>query len=145
MYPDYFFFLWLLSYSIRIGNLDWYKCQKQPLKVFCEKRCSLKFCKIYRKHLWGHTYELWEIFKKIFFTEQLRTTSSEMRALQKRSERNRLSLLYRGGCNAYCFGWNFRMRGKHLFIQLLWACARLSVKLASLKYRVHEFFLWLLV
>ena len=28
-----------------------------------------------------------------FLTEQLRTTASEMRTLQKRSERNRLSLL----------------------------------------------------
>ena len=35
--------------SIKIGNLDWCKCQKQPLKVFCEKMCSLKFRKIHRK------------------------------------------------------------------------------------------------
>ena len=42
---------WFITYSIRIGNLDWWKCQKQPLEVFCEKKCSLKFCKICRKHL----------------------------------------------------------------------------------------------
>ena len=34
-----------------------------------------------------------KIFKKTFFTEQHRTTASKMRTLQKRSERNRLSLL----------------------------------------------------
>ena len=40
-----------ITCSIRIGNLDWYKCQEQPLGVFCEKKCSIKFRKIYRKHL----------------------------------------------------------------------------------------------
>ena len=30
---------------------DCYKNQKQPLEVFCEKRCSLKCCKIHRKTL----------------------------------------------------------------------------------------------
>ena len=40
-----------ITSSIRIGNLDWCKCQKRPLEVFCEKRCSLKFRKIHRKHL----------------------------------------------------------------------------------------------
>ena len=54
-----------------------------------------------------------------------------MWTLQKRSERNRLSLLWRGGCNAYCFGLNSRARGKHLAIQLLWASARLCHTCAS--------------
>ena len=31
-----------ITYSIRIGNLDWCKYQKQPLEVFCKKRCYLK-------------------------------------------------------------------------------------------------------
>ena len=42
----------IIAYSIRIGNLDWCECQKQPLEVFCEKKCTLKFRKIYRKNLY---------------------------------------------------------------------------------------------
>ena len=37
-----------ITYGITTGNLDWRKCQKRPLEVFCEKRCFLiflKFCK----------------------------------------------------------------------------------------------------
>ena len=67
-------------------------------------------------------------------------TASEMRTLQKRSERNRLSLSQRGRCNASCFSQNPRVRGKHLTIQLLWASVRLLVTLVSLIYRVHELF-----
>ena len=43
---------------IKIGNLVWCKCQKHPLEVFREKRCSLKCRKLkrkllyQRKHLW---------------------------------------------------------------------------------------------
>ena len=36
---------------MRIENLDWSKCQKQPLEVFCEKMCSLKCRIIHRKLL----------------------------------------------------------------------------------------------
>ena len=36
---------------MRIENLDWSKCQKQSLEVFCEKGCSLKCRKIHRKLL----------------------------------------------------------------------------------------------
>ena len=42
---------WFITYSIRIENLDGSKCQKQPLEVFCEQRCSLKCRKIHRKLL----------------------------------------------------------------------------------------------
>ena len=48
--------------------------------------------------------EFCKIFKNTFFTEQLWTTDSAMRTLQKQSKRNRLSLLLRGGWNAYYFG-----------------------------------------
>ena len=37
--------------------------------------------------------EFCEIFKNTFFTEQLQATASEMQTLQKRYERNRLSLM----------------------------------------------------
>ena len=36
----------------------------------------------------------------------------QMQTLQKRSERNRLSLLQRGECNAYCLGYNHGVRGR---------------------------------
>ena len=40
-----------------------------------------------------------------FITYQNRKSQLvQMQTLQKRSERNRLSLLKRGGCNAYCLG-----------------------------------------
>ena len=41
----------IFTYSIKIGNLSWCKCQKQPLVAFSETRCSLKFRKIHGKHL----------------------------------------------------------------------------------------------
>ena len=40
-----------VTYNMRIENLDWSKCQKQPLEVFCEQRSSLKCRKIHRKLL----------------------------------------------------------------------------------------------
>ena len=73
---------WFITHSIRIENLDWCKCQKPPLEVLCEKRCSLKCRKIHSKllcrgkHLW-----FYKIFKNTFFAEQLRMTASEMRTL----------------------------------------------------------------
>ena len=45
---------------------------------------------------------------------------------------NRLSLLSRGGCNAYFLDENLGARGKHLAIQLLWATAQLLVTRVSL-------------
>ena len=67
-------------------------------EVLREKRCSLKFRKIHRKHLCQRKHcELCKIFKNPFFTEQLHTTASEIWILQKRSERNRFPLLQRGG------------------------------------------------
>ena len=33
---------WFITYSIRIGNLDWYKCQKETLEVFCKKKLFFK-------------------------------------------------------------------------------------------------------
>ena len=71
--------------------------------------------------------------------------ASEMRTLQKQSERNRFSLLQRGGCNAYCFGYNPRVWRKHLAIQFLGASARLLVTPVSLIYQVHGFFFLFLV
>ena len=47
-----------IIYSTRIGNLYRGKCQKQPLEVFCEKRCSLKF---------RSACEFCEIFRNTFF------------------------------------------------------------------------------
>ena len=47
------------------------------------------------------------------FTEQLWSTASGMWTLQKRIERNRLSLLQRGGCNAYRFGSSVREACRH--------------------------------
>ena len=92
----------VLEKKMSIGGCN---SQKEPLEVFCEKKCPLKFCKIYRKHLCReNTCEFWKIFKNTFFAEQCRTTASEIRTLQKRSERNRLFLLLRGGCNAFCVG-----------------------------------------
>ena len=58
----------------------------------------------------------------------------QLGTFQKKSERNRLSLLWRGGCNAYCFG------GKHLIIHLLRASAQPLVTCVSLTYQVDEFF-----
>ena len=58
------------------------------------KSCSLKCCKIHRKLLCQR-----KIFKNTFFTVQLRTTASEMQTLQQRSDRCRLYLLQRAGCN----------------------------------------------
>ena len=119
-----------ITYSIRIRTLDWCKCQKQPLEGFCGNDFLKNFAKLTEKHLCQAT----------FFTDNLRTTAFKMRTLQKRSERNRLSLLQRGGCNAYCFGYNPRARGKHITMRLLWAFARLLVTRLSLIYQVHEFF-----
>ena len=56
---------YMITYSIRIGTVDWCKCQKQPLEVFCENRCSLKFRKIHRKHLCQRNH-LWTL--QNFFT-----------------------------------------------------------------------------
>ena len=58
-----------------------------------------------------------------FFTEQLRTTASEMRTLQ--NEAREIDCLccreVDAMLTASCFGENPRMRGTHLAIQLLWA------------------------
>ena len=67
-------------------------------------------------------------------------TASKMQTLQKRNERNRLSLLWKGGCNAYCFDENPRARWKHLAIRLLWASTRLLVPRVSLIRLGDEFF-----
>ena len=40
-----------ITYNVRIEHPDWRKCKKRPLEVFCEKRYSLKFRKIHKKHL----------------------------------------------------------------------------------------------
>ena len=45
---------------------------------------------------------------------------------------NSLSLLSRGGCNAYFLDENLGAQGKHLAIQLLWATAQLLVTRVSL-------------
>ena len=42
---------WSLLLHDRIENIHCCKCQKQPLEVFCKKRCSLKCHKIHRKLL----------------------------------------------------------------------------------------------
>ena len=59
--------------------------------------------------------------------------------------RNRLSLLQRNGCNAYCFGFNAGTRGKNLTIQLLWAAAQLLVTSVSFICLVDEFCFLLLL
>ena len=69
----------------------------------------------------------------------------QMRTLQKRSDRKKLSLLQRGGCNAYRFGQNPRTRGKYLAIQLISTSARLLVTRVSLIQLVDEFFFLFLV
>ena len=77
-----------ITYGIRIGYIDWCKCQKQPLEVFC-KNVFFKFRKIYRNTgARESTCEFCEIFKNTSFTEKLRTTASEMLTLQKRSKGN---------------------------------------------------------
>ena len=48
----------IIAYSIRIENLDWCECQKEPLEVFCEKKCTLKFRKIYRENLYRRKHLL---------------------------------------------------------------------------------------
>ena len=67
-----------------------YQGQKQPLEVFCKKRCSWKFWKIHRKRpvseslfiimlqvpSTGIFNEFREIFKNTFFTEHLWSTAS---------------------------------------------------------------------
>ena len=82
-----------ITYSIRMGYLDWCKWQKQPLEIFCEKSVLKNFSKFTGKHLCQQSLFLIKLQTSPFFTEQLRTTASEMRALQKRSERYRLPLL----------------------------------------------------
>ena len=59
-----------ITYSIRIGNLDCCKFQKQPLKIFCEKRSSLKFRKVCTKRLWQRKH-LWILrnVKEHFFLQ----------------------------------------------------------------------------
>ena len=59
-----------------------------------------------------------------FEPEQKKTCAAvellvQMRTLQKRSKRNRLSLLQKGGRNVYCCSKNPEERWKHLAIQLL--------------------------
>ena len=56
---------WFIRYSMRIENLDWSKCQKQPLQVFWKKRYSLKCPKIHRKLLCQR--------KHLYFAKFLRT------------------------------------------------------------------------
>ena len=64
--------------SIRLGDFDWCQCQKQPLKVFCEKSSSLKFAKFTGNSCaTGSTCKFCKIFNSNFFTEQFRTTTSE--------------------------------------------------------------------
>ena len=67
--------------------------QKQPPEVFCNKRCSQKFCKFHGKHLCQSLFikkqalaqmfscGFCEISKNTFFTEQLRATASEFSEL----------------------------------------------------------------
>ena len=72
-------------------------------------RCSIKkaalknFAKFTEKHQCQSPFLIKLQVSGNFFTEQLRATASEMRTLQKRSKRNRLSLLQRGECNTSCF------------------------------------------
>ena len=40
-----------ITYSIRIGNLDWCKCQKQQLELFYKKGILKKYAKFTGKHL----------------------------------------------------------------------------------------------
>ena len=46
----------LLHTVFRIENLNSHKSQKQPLEVFCEKKCSLKYHKVHRKLLCQRKY-----------------------------------------------------------------------------------------
>ena len=67
-----------ITHSIRLGDFDWCQCQKQPLKVFCEKSSSLKFAKFTGNSCaTGSTCKFCKIFNSNFFTEQFRTTTSE--------------------------------------------------------------------
>ena len=72
-------------------------------------RCSIKkaalknFAKFTEKHQCQSPFLIKLQVSGNFFTEQLRATASGMRTLQKRSKRNRLSLLQRGECNTSCF------------------------------------------
>ena len=65
----------------------------------------------------------------------------QMRTLLKRSERNRLSLLQRGGCNIYCFSKIPERVGHQAFMGI---CPTISTRL-SLIYLLDEFFFLFLV
>ena len=70
-------------------------CQKEPPEVFCNKICSLKFCKIHRKTPEACSfikkealtqvffYEFCKISKNTFSTEHLWVATSAMRILQQ--------------------------------------------------------------
>ena len=81
----------------RKSRLVWWKCQKMPLEVL-----KKVFFKISENSQETPVSEETPVnFAKIFRTHFLQSNSGR---LQKRSKRNRLSLLQGGGCNAYCFG-----------------------------------------
>ena len=61
-----------VTYNMRIENLDWSKCQKQPLEVFCEKRWSLNVAKFTRNSCArGNTCQFCKNFKNIFYRTTL--------------------------------------------------------------------------
>ena len=60
----------MITYSIRIQNLDWHKYQKQPLDVFCEKKYFLK--------IWQTSQETLMNFVKFLRTPFLQNNSRRL-------------------------------------------------------------------
>ena len=88
------------------GNEDFRSAFLQPFQFESEqkKTCGNKSHNKETKHSHASAADSLHIRMSIYYILEFQPRLVRMRKWQKQSDRNRLTLLQRGECNAYCYG-----------------------------------------
>ena len=132
-----------ITYSIRIGDLEQYKYQKQPFQVFCEKRV---FLKISQNSQGTPVPEETPVnFAKFLRTSFLQNDSGRLLLkadIATAKQEIQIVFVVESWMQYLLLRPNPRAQGKNLTIKLLWASALLLVARVSRIYLIDEFFFW---